>query len=196
MNNRIIIVITNRKDAVLGSMERVLGSKFIVKTVFNGMPAGEDLLADNVLLVGFDSLDVSRAGEMIDIVKSSSAPILVLDGFVENEGIKEGIQELVKALPKDSNLIFNIDDKLIKEISSNAKESSFTFGFDDKADFKASDVNINGGLNFKLNYNGKIMPMWQNNPDNDYAYGALVASCVGMILGFNLVEISELLKSN
>lgn len=196
MNNRIIIIVTNRKDAILGSIECVLKSKFKVKTLINSEPNVIDLLLNNILLIGIDSLNATKIKKIADLIKSSLSPILVLDGFIENENNKEAIQKLVQLLPKDANLIFNVDNKIIKEICSNTKVSNFTFGFEEKADFKASDVHINGGLNFKLNYSGKIIPIWQNNSDNDYAYGALIASCIGTILGFNLVEISELLKSS
>jgi len=196
VKNRNIIIITNRKDAILGSIERVLKSKFKVKALFNNEPSVIDLLLNNILLLGIDSLNSSKSKKILNLTKISSAPILVLDSFIENENNKEIIQDLLKLLPKNADLIFNIDNKLIKEICGNTKVSNFTFGFEERADFKASDVHINGGLNFKLNYNGKIIPMWQNHSSNDYAYGALVASCIGIILDFNLVEISELLKKD
>ena len=71
-----------------------------------------------------------------------------------------------------------------------------TFGFQDGADFQATDIKLNGDTNFKINYKGSIVPAWLRGiADQNQIYSALTAAAVGTILGLNLVEVSQALKS-
>lgn len=72
-----------------------------------------------------------------------------------------------------------------------------TFGFQDGADFQASDIKVNGGTNFKINHKENIVPVWLGGVANqNQIYSALAAVAVGTIFGLNLVEISQALKSS
>ncbi len=196
MQNRIIIIITDRKEAILPPIEAVLKADFRVKIISNSEPNILDLLLNNIFVVGFDHLDARKAKEISNLIELAPAPIFVLDNTAEDDNNKIIIQDLLGQLPKDANLIFNADSDLFNDVCGNQKVSKFTFGFRDGADFKASDPHINGSSNFKLNYSGKIIPIWQDKAGNDYVYGALLASCIGIISGINLVKISELLKGS
>ena len=69
-----------------------------------------------------------------------------------------------------------------------------TFGFQDGADFQASDIKVNGGTNFKINHKGNIVPVWLRGVANqNQIYSALAAVAVGTVFGLNLVEISQAL---
>jgi hypothetical protein len=84
------------------------------------------------------------------------------------------------------------DEKII------AADETLKFGFDEKNDVFASDIKLNGGINFKVNYKGAFVPFWTaSSADTDYQeqiYPVLSAVCVGTVFGLNLVEISQLLK--
>jgi len=95
------------------------------------------------------------------------------------------------------HLILNYDDENARKIKKESPIKVLTFGFWAGADLKASDVNINGGINFKINYQGNIVPVWlENLIGKDQIYAALAAAAVGCALGLNLVEISEALKKH
>ena len=95
---------------------------------------------------------------------------------------------------KHSQMPVLVDDEKIKAVNETLK-----FGFDEKGnDVFASDIKLNGGINFKVNYKGGFVPFWTASlDDTDYEeqiYPVLAAVCVGTVFGLNLVEISEFLK--
>lgn len=70
-----------------------------------------------------------------------------------------------------------------------------------RAELQASDIKLNGGINFKVNYRGSIVPFWLNygsSLDEKVAeakiQSALQVIAVGLALKLNLVEISQALK--
>lgn len=78
------------------------------------------------------------------------------------------------------------------------KKSGFkkmTFGFEEEADFQASDIKLNGNTNFKINYQGKVVPVWlEGTCDKEKILAGLATAAVGTVFGLNLVEISQALK--
>ena len=93
-------------------------------------------------------------------------------------------------------LIYNFDKEGLRKIREKAPETKLlTFGFQEGADFQASDLRQDGGTNFKINYQGKIVPVWlEGSPTREEIYSVLAASAIGVLLGLNLVEISQALK--
>ena len=113
----------------------------------------------------------------------------------EREAINQTLN-LAKALPAQNYLVLNYDDETVREINDFTNLKTFTFGFDEKADFFASDVKLNQGTNFKVNYKGNTVPFWLEKLfGKEQIYSALAAAAVGTILGLNLVEISQALKN-
>jgi len=99
-------------------------------------------------------------------------------------------------LPIGRYLILNYDQENIRKIKENNPDKVLTFGFQEGADFRASDLKINGGINFKINYKENIVPFWlKGGDDKNQIYAALAAACVGTIFDLNLVEISQALRS-
>jgi len=94
---------------------------------------------------------------------------------------------------KHSKLPVLVDDEKVK-----AGEEILSFGFDEKNDVFASDIKINGGINFKVNHKGSFVPFWTaSSGEADFKeqiLPVLPAVCVGTFLGLNLVEISQSLK--
>lgn len=127
------------------------------------------------------------------------------------------LRELAKILPAQGYLILNFDDETVREIgeetdlSASARQKAgyggsavalseggkgITFGFQEGADFRVTDINLNSGTNFKINYKGNIVPIWLENLfGKEQIYSALAAAAVGTVLGLNLVEISSALKN-
>ena len=139
-------------------------------------------------------------------LKNSSRAILVItpvgDIPYDKEffsGAKEEVKEvtlLAKTLPAQTNLILNFDDETVREIDDVTNLKTLTFGFGERADFKASDVKLNMGTNFKVNYKGNIVPVWLEKLfGKEQIYAALSAVAVGTIFDLNLVEISQALKN-
>lgn len=92
-------------------------------------------------------------------------------------------------------LISNFDKGGGRRLKEGVAVKTLTFGFQEGADFQATDVKINGGTNFKVNYQGKIVPIWLTGIKSpEEIYPVLTAVAIGTALGLNLVEISQSLK--
>lgn len=106
-------------------------------------------------------------------------------------------EKLVKSLPSSAHLVLNFDDAAIEELKYETKATSLTFGLSDKADFCASDIHVRqNGTNFKINFQGNIVPVRLKNLfGKEQVYSALAATSVGLVLGINLVELSQALES-
>jgi len=92
-------------------------------------------------------------------------------------------------------LILNFDDETVRELKTETIAHPLTFGFQEEADFRASDIKLNSGTNFKINYKGNIVPIWLEKLfGKEQIYSTLSAVSVGVIFNLNLVEISQALK--
>lgn len=112
----------------------------------------------------------------------------------EKEKITNTI-DLAKTLPAHVNLVLNFDDETAREVDDFTNLNTLTFGFQEGANFKASDVKLNGGTNFKINHKGNIVPVWLEKAfGKEQIYSALSAAALGTIFDLNLVEISQALK--
>lgn len=128
------------------------------------------------------------------LIKNSSLPVLALNQT--SDVSFEKIKTLVQAMPSQGFLILNFNEEVIGKIKELGFLSFLTFGFDERADFSASDIKINGGINFKINYKGNIVPIWlEQSKGEEQIPAALAAAAIGTIFGLNLVEISQALKT-
>lgn len=130
------------------------------------------------------------------LIKKSSLPLLVV--MSNREQIPE-IQKLIRVLPARGYLVLNFDDETVKELKKESQAPSLSFGFLERADLRASDIKFNngevGGTNFKINYQGNIVPVWlEKSIDKEKIYSILATIGTGVILDLNLVEISQALK--
>ena len=108
------------------------------------------------------------------------------------------IRKLAKIIPTQGYLVLNFDDETVRGIKNetNLKAKAITFGFQEGADFQATDIKLNTGTNFKLNYQGNVVPIWLEGVFNkEQIYSALAAASVGVIFNLNLVEISQALEN-
>ena len=173
---------------------------------------------DGILLLETDFKNSSAVKNFKFLIKNSSLPILVVTHVGDIPFDKDSnppttlpqagpffagerektlkIRELTKCLPAQGYLILNFDDETVREIKDETNLKELTFGFQVEADFQASDIKLNTGTNFKINYKGNIVPIWLEKLfSKEQIYAALAAIAVGTIFGLNLVEISQALKS-
>jgi len=186
---KVIVVTGNGRACAKEAIFQVLSSHFRV---------GKEVLV-------FESGD-KEVGKFEFFLKNSQKAVLVIthvgdiphdkDFFSgEEEKVKEATH-LAKTLPAQTNLILNFDDETVREINDITNLKTLTFGFSERADFKASDVKLNMGTNFKVNYKGNIVPVWLEKLfGKEQIYAGLSAAAVGTIFGLNLVEISQALKN-
>jgi len=140
------------------------------------------------------------------LIRNSSLPILVIthvgdippdkDFFAGDREKTMAIRKLAQTMPAQGFLILNFDDETVREIKDGTNLKELTFGFQEGADFRATDIKLNGGTNFKINYKGNIVPIWLEGLfGKEQIYSALVAAALGTIFDLNLVEISQALKN-
>ena len=129
-------------------------------------------------------------------LKKSKLPILVITDTENKEEISQ-IEKLAKIIPVQGFLVLNFDNEIIREIKNETIANFLTYGFYKKADLQVSDLNISSeGVNFKINYQGNIVPFWLKNiSGKEQVYNILPAIAVGLIMNMNLVEISQILRN-
>ncbi len=181
-------------------------------------------IGKEILLFEGDLTEPGNLREFKFLIKKSSLPILVVTHLSnpppeknfwasEREKAKK-IRELAKTLPVQGYLILNFDDETVREIKNETNLKEFTFGFQEGADFRATDIkyqasggseggkegkalfDLDTGVNFKVSYKGNIVPVWLEKLfSKEQIYAALSAVSVGTIFDLNLVETSQALKS-
>lgn len=204
---RIIIITGRGREGTAEAIYRVLDGHFSIRKIIDdSLP----WLKKKEILI-FQS-EIKKFSDFQFLVKKSSLPLLVVthlgEYFPEREffaaelnQISE-IRKLAEILPPYSFLILNFDDETVRDLKNKSLAHSLTFGFGARAEMRASDIvlispqgELGGGTNFKINYQGNIVPIWLENLfGKEEIYTALAAAAVGEILNLNLVEVSEALK--
>lgn len=165
--SKIIAIVGSQKASFKETIFKVLKAKFKVNS--------DIILTDTI------------NSKTKDLIKNSNFSLLVL---ADSENNSKEAKDL-----KCNFLILNSDNDFYLETKKASNSKAFTYGFSSDADFKASDINeTNGSMNFKLNYKGSSIPVWIKNTGKEGIYSALSAFCTGIILGLNVLEISEALK--
>lgn len=152
------------------------------------------VLKTGALIFESDLLKPKEIKNFKFFLRKSKLPILVItnmDKIPSNE-----VKGLAKALPASGFLVLNFDDEAVREIKNETRAHSLTYGFQERADIKVTDINTSPeGTNFKIDYQGKIVPFWFKKPlDKEQIYNTLAAIAVGIVKDMNLVEISQALK--
>jgi len=155
--------------------------------------------------------DLRASADFNFMVKNSKLSILVAthagkyhserEFFAGAKADTADVEKSAEALSGNSYLVLNFDDETVRDIKNKSRAHVLTFGFGARADIQASDVVLmqvpTPGTNFKINYQGNIVPVWLPNLfGKEHIYAALAAVAVGEVLGLNLVEVSEALKKS
>lgn len=124
-----------------------------------------------------------------------------LEYFKNVEHIAREKGKLVKNLNEDQMAILNADIDNVFSLSKKIKSKIILFGIGERAQIKASNITFNfdnfkpQGISFKLNYNGKTIPIrlpFILAPHLIYA--ALSAVATGIFFKINLVDIAKSLE--
>lgn len=152
------------------------------------------LVRENLVLVA-DPGNKEEEGILRFLISKSSLSILVPTD-TENNAIAV-LKELAKISPSQVRFVLNFDQGEAKEIEEKEITQILTYGFQEGADFQASDLKMEEGTNFKINYKGNSVPVWLTETfSQEQIYRVLIAVVVGTIFDLNLVEISQVLKEN
>jgi UDP-N-acetylmuramoyl-tripeptide--D-alanyl-D-alanine ligase len=155
-------------------------------------------------------LGVDRPGDMkyfmsfikpdVGIVTNVSLSHVEFFKTIENTAREKRI--LIESLGADGVAILNMDDELVLEMKKHTKAEVMTFGTDTEAVVNASNIIYNlengkpEGISFKLNYEGKNMPIRMRNFFAlHYVYAALAAISTGIVFKINLVDIAKSLET-
>jgi len=162
----------------------------------------------NILVFETNLKDPQEFRKLQILAKKSELPTLVIThigeiptdklSFNGSETEISEIRDFLKIFSqfKRRYLVLNFDDDTVRNFKKENPVNSLTFGFQEGADFMCSDIKMNGGTNFKINYDGKTVPFWiEKALAKEQIYSILSAAAVGTILNLNLVEISETLKN-
>jgi hypothetical protein len=168
-----VVLVGGEKKALREAIGRVLGGSFKI---------GRDVFI-------FEA-ESGKIAKFAFFLKHSKLPILA-------------INEPVSALPSknlstNTYFVLNCDESKIRANMADFDDfKTLKFGFKEgireKYDIFVSDIKINGNTNFKVNYQGKIVPFWLVGAYDDEGriYAVLTAVSLATILGLNLVEISQ-----
>lgn len=123
-----------------------------------------------------------------------------LEFFSNPENLAKEKLFLIKKLHQKSAAVLNFDSPRVFEGQSQTKAEVMGYGFNPQAQVLASDFQLirsegSWGVNFKLHYQGTVVPFFLPKALGKPAvYASLAAAAVGLRFGLNLVEVSEALK--
>jgi len=186
------------------------GSKTATEAIFQVLKQFKKVgkrVSSNSEVVIFDA-GIKNFGKFKFFIKKSRKAVLIITHIGDippdvnffDGGKINGLEEIVGFLrPKDS-LVLNFDDETVRELKSKSKADLFTFGFQEMANFQATDYIItqfpSNGINFKVNFHGNVIPVWLKGIfGKEQVYSVLACSACGHAFGLNLLEVSRALKS-
>lgn len=118
---------------------------------------------------------------------------------------------ILKFLPAGGLAVFNADDEQCRKIAENLKSNVLGYGFGNEAKLRASDINFNyekfigkngkelslpRGINFKLSYDGKIIPIRMTHcVAKPQIYSALAALGVSVYFELNILDVAKKLEN-
>lgn len=194
---KVIFVMADGKKSFAEAIFQVLKPSFKIQKLYEKTPALLNIVNAEIFIIETDFKNEKFLKEMKVFLKNSQLPVLLIAHIETVEASIENIKAIAREIPPYGSLILNFDEKIIREIDKITNLKSFSFGFSERADFMASDINeTENSTNFKLNYKGNIVPVWLKKVSGkDEIYNVLPAICVGMLLGLNIIEMSEPLKN-
>ncbi len=129
-----------------------------------------------------------------------------LENFKTRQNLATEKGFLLRNVSKNGMAVYNYDNKLVREVGEKISVSKISYGLDTKAEMRATDIinkiEVNetiqkiNGVNFKLNYLGKVLPVrLEKSIGKGSVYSILAALSVGVYFDLNLIEMIENLKS-
>lgn len=173
----------------------------------------KNLLDANYLEMLVLELGIDRPNDMeyllsivkIDIGVVNHVTNVHREFFKSTDEIAKEKGKIIENLRKSSKggfAILNEDDSRVKKMVNRTNGEVMTYGYKETADLHASDIshifedNKFQGISFKLNYDGKTIPIRLNNVLAEYhVYAILAAIAVANVLKMNIVELAEQISS-
>lgn len=124
-----------------------------------------------------------------------------LEFFASPQALAREKLSILRGLTKQGTAVLNFDNQKIIEGAANLRSEVMSFGMSNNAHVYASDFRITEkdeipGTNFKIHYNGTVVPFFIPNVfGRPVVYAALAATAVGLKFGLNLVQIAQRLES-
>lgn len=132
-----------------------------------------------------------------------------LELFGTMEKLVREKHQIVLHLKKEDTAVLNADDQLVMSVQDKLKSKAITFGFNESAIVRATEVDVSAGpsadpwvdvqikgLSFKIIYNGSIIPFFMPSVLGEHqVYIALAAAAVGLAFGMNLADVSAALRN-
>ncbi|MEE1361677.1 MAG: UDP-N-acetylmuramoyl-tripeptide--D-alanyl-D-alanine ligase [Selenomonadaceae bacterium] len=206
-----VITITgsNGKTTTKDLIASVLGAKFnVLKTQANfnneiGLPLtllnmqeSHDVAVVEIGMRGLGQIAalVPVAGPNIGIVTNVGETHMELLGSMENIAKAKG--ELVEAIPSGGTVILNNDNPYVAKMAEKCQPDVkvVTFGIEENADIKASDIeNLGRETKFKctLSKNGEAKEFVLPMAGRHNVYNSLAAIAAGVVLGLSYEEIAK-----
>ncbi len=143
-----------------------------------------------------------------DVAIITKIGISHLEHFKTKEALIKEKGSLLKFVKKGGLAILNADDENTSQIINKVNSSLLTFGIENKkADFWATEISYGfqevslrennflekmGGISFKVNYQGKVIPVRLRNCIGvSHIFSALAALCVSQYFKVNLLEAAQ-----
>lgn len=152
-------------------------------------------------------MGVDRPGDMEYLLDFVPADIGVLThisgshmeffGSLENIAKEKGL--LLRRLPRDGTAIVNADNEYALRAAKKLKAKILTYGFSARADIRAEQVGFaeggHGGIYFRLNYSGTMLPIrLPRVVARHHIPAVLAATGVGLAFKLNLIDIAVALE--
>ncbi len=144
-------------------------------------------------------MGMSAAGEIERLAEIAKPQIGVITNISQAHMIQlktlKDIQaakgELFQSLNEDSTAIVNADDPLVYELAEQLRAGVITFGIDNEADVRATDIrpNEDSGYDFTLNVLDKAVAVHLPFLGRFNIYNALAAAAVGHVLDISPTQI-------
>lgn len=125
-----------------------------------------------------------------------------LEFFKSLENIVKEKQIAISHLTDTDWAVLNGDEEQVLAMKERTKARILTYGFKKGVDVRAIEMNQESkirnqksGINFKLSYEGRIVPVFLSNVlGKQQVYAALTGASVGIIYKMNLLEITKALE--
>jgi UDP-N-acetylmuramoyl-tripeptide--D-alanyl-D-alanine ligase len=149
-------------------------------------------------------MGVDRMHDMDKLLHIVSPDIAVLTAiapahsefFPSIEHIAEEKQKIVTKMKEGGVAIINADDRNVANVCATTKNRCLSYGTVQDANFVATDIDVcfqqcyTTGLSFKLNYEGKVIPVRLHNLCAEHMiYATLATLAVAHELHLNIIEV-------
>lgn len=183
---RVVLFFGENYEASYGLIARALKPYFKICNAQGSMPLAKD--QEDIFVFDYEKIQDQASF----VAANSQLPTFILASSADPEPLKK----MLKNLPASAVLIVDADEENYKDIAKESVVKTISYGFSEKANLRVTDLNTGiQEVNFKINYEGNSVPVWLPGVSQEKELGrAMIAICLGVALGKNLVDLSRALK--